>query len=48
MATLWDAVLFALLSFCMQLLLQFLRGGGSVRVRLVPSPLSKARSAGTV
>lgn len=38
MATFGDAVLFALLSFCVQLLLQFLRGGGSVRVRLMPSP----------
>ncbi len=38
MGTIWDAVLFALLSFFVQLLLQFLRGGGSVRVRLTPSP----------
>lgn len=38
MATFWNAVLFALFSFCAQLLLQFLRGGGSVRVRLTPSP----------
>ena len=42
MSALWglvdEAVLFALFSFCAQLLLLFLRGGSSVHVRLVPSP----------
>ena len=31
-----EAVLFGLVSFCAQLLLTLLRGGSSVRVRLVP------------
>ena len=33
-----DAVVFAVFSFCAQLLLQFLRGGSSVQVRLVQHP----------
>ena len=41
MTTIWglvdEAVLFGLVSFCAQLLLTLLRGGSSVRVRLVPS-----------